>query len=66
LVYISNKTNESVESFKDYVKLKQKKQKILFLELSHLLLNERQNKLLSYFLENRSSYTNSSIHKNYY
>jgi len=35
-------------------------------DLRHLDLNDRQKKLLKYFLENKDSFTNSLIHKNYY
>jgi len=35
-------------------------------ELAHLGLNDRQCKLLGYFVENPKGYTNNSIHKNYY
>ena len=66
LVYIANKTNIAFTQFQDYVETKKKKQKDIFSELNHLWLNERQNKLLAYFLDNRKNYTNNSIHKNYY
>lgn len=66
LVYIANKTKLAFVEFEKYVTEKRKNQKEIFNELSYLLLNDRQNKLLSYFLENPKSYTNNSIHKNYY
>ncbi len=66
LVYISNKTNQSFKKFSEYVLNKQKKQKIFFGDLLNLRLNERQNKLIIYFLENKNWYTNNSIYKNYY
>lgn len=66
LVYIANKTNLAFTEFQDYVENKKQKQKNIFSELSHLWLNDRQHKLLAYFLENPKSYTNNSIHKNYY
>lgn len=66
LVYISNKTNQSFKEFSDYVLSKQKKQKIILGDLLHLWFNERQNKLITYFLENKKWYTNNMVHKNYY
>jgi hypothetical protein len=66
LVYIANKTKKAFLEFENYVDRKKKKQKSIFAELSHLLLNDRQNKLLAYFLDNTKSYTNNSIHRNYY
>ncbi len=66
LVYIANKTNQSFSEFKNYIQIKRKEQKSMFLELNHLFLNERQNKLLIYLLKNNWAYTNNSIHKNYY
>ncbi len=66
LVYIVSKTKLAFIDFEEYVRKKRKKQKEFFNNLSHLALNERQNRLLSYFLENPKSYTNNSIHKNYY
>jgi Fic family protein len=66
LVYIANKTNQAFEEFKKYVNKKKKEQKWIMSELSHLWLNDRQVKLVGYFLENPKSYTNNSIHKNYY
>ena len=66
LVYIANKTNQAVEEVKKYVNKKKREQKWLISELAHLWFNERQNKLIWYFLENPKSYTNNSIHKNYY
>ena len=66
LVYIANKTKLAFVEFEKYVTEKRNKQKESFNELSYLFLNDRQNKLLSYFLENPKSYTNNSIHKNYY
>ena len=66
LVYIANKTKQAFKIFEEYVNKKKDKQKKIFTELSHLRLNERQNKLIAYFLENPRSYTNNSIHKNYY
>ncbi len=66
LVYIAHKTKQAFKAFEEYVNKKKDKQKTIFTELSHLRLNERQNKLIAYFLENPKSYTNNSIHKNYY
>jgi Fic family protein len=66
LVYIANKTKQAFKIFEEYVDKKKDKQKTIFTELSHLRLNERQNKLIAYFLQNPKSYTNNSIHKNYY
>jgi Fic family protein len=66
LVYIANKTNQAFEEFKNYVNKKKKEQKGIMSELSHLWFNDRQVKLIGYFLENPKSYTNNSIHKNYY
>ncbi|MDD2871750.1 MAG: Fic family protein [Candidatus Gracilibacteria bacterium] len=66
LVYIANKTKQAFTEFEKYVDEKRNKQKNIFNELSHLGLNDRQNKLLVHFLENPKSYTNNSIHKNYY
>ena len=66
LVYIANKTKQAFREFEKYVEEKIKKQKNIFKDLYYLWLNDRQNKLLAYFLENPKSYTNNSIHKNYY
>jgi Fic family protein len=66
LVYIANKTKQAFLEFEKYVDEKRNKQKTIFWELNHLFLNDRQNKLLAYFLENTKGYTNNSIHKNYY
>ncbi|MDD4530830.1 MAG: Fic family protein [Candidatus Gracilibacteria bacterium] len=66
LVYMANKTKQAFVEFEKYVNLKKHKQKDIFKELNHLGFNERQIKLIAYFLENLESYTNNSIHKNYY
>lgn len=66
LVYMANKTKQAFNAFEEYVNTKKQKQKTIFKDLHHLLLNDRQNKLIAYFLENPGSYTNNSIHKNYY
>ncbi len=66
IVYIANKTKLAFREFEEYVNNKVKKQKNIFKELYHLWLNDRQNKLIAYFLENPKSYTNNSIHKKYY
>ncbi len=66
IVYIANKTNLAFEEFKKYVNKKRKEQKWLISELSHLKLNDRQNKLIGYFMENPKWFTNVTIHKNYY
>ena len=64
--YIANKTSQSFDEFQDYILKKKKEQKDFYKDLAYLWLNERQNKLLIYFLKNWKSYTNNSIHKNYY
>lgn len=66
LVYIANKTNQAFEEFKRYVNEKKSQQKWLASELAHLGFNDRQNKLIGYFLGEPKGYTNNSIHKNYY
>lgn len=66
LVYIANKTKQAFLEFEKYVDTKRQKQKNIFSELHHLWFNDRQNKLITYLLENPRSYTNNSIHKNYY
>jgi len=66
LVYIANKTKLAFIEFERYVEEKKNKQKNIFSELNYLQLNDRQNKLIAYFLENPKNYTNNSIHKNYY
>lgn len=66
LVYIANKTKQAFEDFEKYLDKKRKEQKSVISLVSHLWLNERQTKLISYFLKNNWSYTNNSIHKNYY
>ncbi len=66
LVYIAKKTKQAFVEFEKYVETKRQKQKNIFSELNHLWLNDRQNKLVAYFLENPKSYTNNSIHKKYY
>lgn len=66
LVYIANKTNQAFKEFKKYVNEKKQEQRWLVSELAHLGFNDRQNKLIGYFLENPKSYTNNSLHKNYY
>jgi Fic family protein len=66
LVYIASKTKQAFKIFEEYVQKKKNIQKTIFTELSHLRLNERQNKLIAYFLQNPKSYTNNSLHKNYY
>lgn len=65
LVYISNKVIQSMEEFHDYVQFKIKEQKRSNAELWHLQLNERQKKLIAYFLHSSKAYTNNTIHKNY-
>ncbi|MDQ7022604.1 MAG: Fic family protein [Candidatus Gracilibacteria bacterium] len=66
LVYIANKTKLAFTDFEEYTEKKKKKQKDIFSELNYLQLNDRQNKLIIYFLDNPKNYTNNSIHKNYY
>ena len=66
LVYIANKTNQAFSEFKTYVSRKKREQKWLLTELAHLWINDRQKKLIGYFLENSKWYTNISIHQNYY
>ena len=65
LVYIANKVIQSMDEFHLYVQEKIEKQKTINTELSHLWINDRQKKLIAYFLENPKSYTNMTIHKNY-
>ena len=66
LVYIASKTKLAFNEFEKYTKKIKKKQKNIFVELNYLWFNDRQNKLIAYFLENPKDYTNNSIHKNYY
>ena len=66
LVYIANKTNQAFDEFKKYVSEKKQEQKWISHELIHLGINDRQIKLVGYFLKNPKSYTNISIHQNYY
>lgn len=66
LIYIANKTTLAFQEFEKYVESKKNKQKNIFSELNYLWFNDRQNKLIAYFLENPKDYTNNSIHKNYY
>lgn len=65
LVYIANKVIQSMEEFEEYVKEKIERQKIMYIELAHLWMNERQKKLIAHFLKNPKSYTNTTIHKNH-
>ena len=65
LVYIANKVIQSMDEFHEYVRIKIEKQKNVNRELAHLWLNDRQKKLIAYFLERPKSYTNITIHKNY-
>lgn len=66
LVYIANKTKQAFVEFEKYINKKRSEQKSIIQSVSHLWLNDRQTKLISYFLNNPWSYTNNSIHKNYY
>ena len=66
VVYIANKTKEAFQEFEKLVEDKKQKQKNIFSDLYFLWFNDRQHKLLAYFLKNINSYTNNSIHKNYY
>lgn len=66
LVYIAQKTILAQKNFNTYIKEKREKQKEISQELHHLGMNERQGKLIAYFLEKPKSYTNATIHKNYY
>ncbi len=66
LVYIANKTRQAFKEFDSYVQRKKKEQKWLVTELAHLWFNDRQNKLIGYFLLNPKAYTTNSIHQNYY
>jgi hypothetical protein len=65
LVYIANKTKQAFWEFEKYIDKKRQEQKSVIKYVSHLGLNDRQTKLLSYFLKNPNNYTNNSIHKNY-
>jgi len=66
LVYIANKTKQAFVEFEKYIHKKRKEQVGIIKFVSKLWLNERQTKLISYFIKNPESYTNNSIHKNYY
>lgn len=66
LIYIATKTKQAFREFDVYVKKKRKEQKSLMTELAHLGLNDRQNKLIGYLVENPKGYTTNSIHQNYY
>jgi len=66
LVYIANKTKQAFVEFEKYIEKKRSQQKSIIKYVSHLWLNDRQTKLISYFMKNPENYTNNSIHKNYY
>ena len=64
--YNLKKIQQALKDFEKYVeeKFSEKKKNISF--LWHLALNERQMKLIEYFLEKPTSYTNFWIHMKYY
>jgi len=64
--YNLRKIKIAKEKFEKDVKEKFKKNHNSFKQLSHLNLNDRQIKLISYFLDNKDSFTNTKIHQNYY
>lgn len=64
--YNLKKIQISLETFKKELKEKFKNESQWIKKLSHLWLNERQIKLINYFLEKKDSYTTPTIHKRYY
>lgn len=66
LVYIWQKTNLAFRQFQEYIYEKRKKQRKWLDKLPHDWLNERQRKLVYYFMEKPENFTNVTIHKNYY
>nr|DAW41980.1 MAG TPA: Fic family protein [Caudoviricetes sp.] len=66
LVYIAKKTELAFKDFKKFIAKKREKQKNIYENLQQFGYNDRQNKLLTYFLKNPDSYTNAITHQNYY
>lgn len=64
--YNLRKIKIALSEFKKNINEKFKKNHDNLKKLIHLNLNDRQNKLINYFLENKDSFTNSTIHQNYY
>lgn len=64
--YNLRKIKISLDQFKDNLTQKFTKNHINLQKLHHLSLNDRQMRLISYFLENKDTFTNSLTHMNYY
>ena len=64
--YNLRKIKIALNKFKQDIKEKFNDNNKNLKKLNHLNLNIRQIKLLSYFLENKDSFTNTTIHQNYY
>lgn len=64
--YNLRKIKISLERFQKNIKNKFKEQVKWMKSLGHLWINDRQMKLISYFLNNKDSYTTATIHEKYY
>lgn len=64
--YNLRKIKISLDKFQKEVNKKFKQNHNDIKKIIHLRLNDRQNKLINYFLENKDSFTNATIHQNYY
>lgn len=64
--YNLRKIKVSLEKFKNDVENKFKKNSNSLKKIAHLKFNERQIKLINYFLDNIDWFTNTTIHMNYY
>lgn len=66
LVYISKKTKQAFEEFREYIWKQRKKQKDWLRLFMWTGLNDRQIRLLDYLINHKEWYTNMTIHRNYY
>ena len=64
--YNLRKIKIALDKFREDVKEKFKDSNSSLKKLNHLGLNSRQIKLMSHFLDNKDSFTNATIHQNYY
>lgn len=64
--YNLRKIQVALNKFSDSLKEKFKENNNILKELSKLSLNEREKRLVAYFLQNNDSFTNYITHKNYY
>ncbi|HBA45043.1 TPA: hypothetical protein DCZ31_03615 [Patescibacteria group bacterium] len=64
--YNLRKIKLALNKFKEEITIKFKQNHNNLKKLAHLDLNDRQKKLINYFLENKDSFTNPITHMNYY